>query len=209
MSGEQFEWRVPIDDENTLNIAWFHSRPPKDIGPYNQKRVPTWVSPIKDENGDWITSHVINQDIVAWVGQGRIADRTKEYLSTSDRGIVMMRRRYFDEMKKVEEGRDPKGVIRDPEVAKCVAPPVVGRTMDSGELTLEQWKNHPFLNMRMKDHRHCAGQPAFVRDEYARAMGLSAPVSGNDRQTVDLRSALTRRGARRSPALPVVAEYVP
>jgi 5,5'-dehydrodivanillate O-demethylase len=138
--GEQFEWRVPIDDENTLNIAWFHSRPPKDIGPCNQKRVPTWVSPIKDENGDWITSHVINQDIVAWVGQGRIADRTKEYLSTSDRGIVMMRRRYFDEMKKVEEGRDPKGVIRDPEVAKCVALPVVGRTMDSGELTLEQWK---------------------------------------------------------------------
>ena len=31
---------------------------------------------IKDEHGRWISSHVINQDISAWVGQGRIADRT-------------------------------------------------------------------------------------------------------------------------------------
>ena len=63
--GEQFEWRVPVDDENTLSIAWFYNQPPKDVGPYEQKRVPTWESSIKDENGNWITSHVINQDIAA------------------------------------------------------------------------------------------------------------------------------------------------
>ena len=34
----------------------------------------------------------MNQDFVAWVGQGRIADRTKEKLGVTDRGIVMMRR---------------------------------------------------------------------------------------------------------------------
>ena len=62
-----------------------------------QERVPTWVSPIKDENGRWISSHVINQDIIACIGQVRIADRTKENLRSSDIGIAMMRKRFFEE----------------------------------------------------------------------------------------------------------------
>ena len=69
--GNHFEWRVPVDDENTLSVAWFFMRVPKGREPYVQDTVPTWVSPIKDENGRWISSHVINQDIIAWVGQGR------------------------------------------------------------------------------------------------------------------------------------------
>jgi 5,5'-dehydrodivanillate O-demethylase len=170
--GEQFEWRVPIDDENTLSLSWFYSEPPKDVGPYRQTSVPIWDSPIKDEHGNWVTTHVINQDIVAWVGQGRIADRTKEHLSVSDRGIVMLRRRYFEEMKRVEAGEDPRGVIRDPQVAKLIKLPIVGRTRNSGELTLEEWKSHPFLKLRFAGHRHCAGQPARVREEYERAMGF-------------------------------------
>ncbi len=96
--GSHFEWRVPVDDENTLSVAWFFMRVPKGREPYVQERVPTWKSPIKDENGRWITSHVINQDIVAWVGQGRIADRTKENLRSSDIGITMMRKRFFEEI---------------------------------------------------------------------------------------------------------------
>ena len=68
--GNHFEWRVPIDDENTLSVAWFFMRVPKGREPYLQETVPTWISPIKDENGRWISSHVINQDIIAWVGQG-------------------------------------------------------------------------------------------------------------------------------------------
>ena len=91
--GNHFEWRVPIDDENTLSVCWFFMRVPKGREPYVQGTVPTWVSPIKDANGRWITSHVINQDIIAWVGQGRIADRTKENLGASDLGIVMIRKR--------------------------------------------------------------------------------------------------------------------
>jgi LigXa C-terminal domain like len=157
--GEQIEWRVPVDDENTLSIAWFYNQPPKDDRPYEQKRVPTWESPIKDENGNWITSHVINQDIVAWVGQGRIADRTKEYLAASDRGIMMMRRRYFEEMKRVEAGKDPKWIVRDPAIAKCVPLPFIGRTKGSGDLTLEQWISHPFLKGRLKDHRQVPASP--------------------------------------------------
>jgi 5,5'-dehydrodivanillate O-demethylase oxygenase subunit len=176
--GDQFEWRIPIDDENTLNLCWFYSRPPKDVGVYDQKSVPTWNSPIKDERGQWITSHVINQDIVAWIGQGTIADRTKEYLSASDRGIIMTRKRYFQEMKEVAEGKDPKGVIRDPEKAACIDLPIAGRTKSSGELTLAEWNAHPFLKARVYDHRHCAGQPEHVRKEYVQAMGFDLVSKG-------------------------------
>ena len=58
--------------------------------------------PIADPaTGRWITSHVMNQDFVTWVGQGRIADRSKEYLAPSDRGIVMIRRRFLDDLEAV------------------------------------------------------------------------------------------------------------
>ena len=112
--GRHFEWRVPVDDENTLSVAWFFVRVPKGREPYVQNSVPTWKSPIRGEDGRWITSHVINQDIVAWVGQGAIADRTQEHLRSSDIGITMMRNRFFEEIEAIKAGREPKGVIRDP-----------------------------------------------------------------------------------------------
>ena len=54
--GSHFEWRVPVDDENTLSVAWFFVRVPKEREPYVQESVPTWVSPIKDERGRWISA---------------------------------------------------------------------------------------------------------------------------------------------------------
>ena len=51
---------MPIDDENTLSVAWFFVRVPKDREPYLQGAVPTWISPIKDTHGRWISRHVIN-----------------------------------------------------------------------------------------------------------------------------------------------------
>ena len=74
-----------------VTVAWFFMRVPKGREPFVQKSVPTWYSPMCDANGNVITSHVMNQDFVAWVGQGRIADRTKENLAASDAGIVMIR----------------------------------------------------------------------------------------------------------------------
>jgi hypothetical protein len=56
----------------------------------------------------------MNQDFVAWVGQGPIADRTKEHLGESDRGIILLRRRMIEEAAVVARGGEPKAVIRDP-----------------------------------------------------------------------------------------------
>src|SRR5690606_5988100 len=122
--GEHFEWRVPIDDENTLSVTWKFTRVPKESEPYKQEVIPTWHGPIKDESGNWITTHVMNQDFLAWCGQGRIADRTTENLGAGDRGIVMIRRRFLEDLECMERGQDPKGIIRDPAVNVRVPLPI-------------------------------------------------------------------------------------
>jgi len=171
--GRHFEWRVPVDDENTLSVAWFFVRVPKERDPYVQKRVPTWVSPIRDDNGRWITSHVINQDIVAWVGQGAIADRTKENLRSSDVGISMMRNRFFEEFETIKAGRDPKGVIRNPNLARAIPLPDMAREQNTVGIPLADFQKDPLLRGRLKEFRHHIGQPAEVRREFMDAMGIS------------------------------------
>ena len=52
---------------------------------------------------------------MAWETQGPIADRTREHLSYSDKGIALLRRVLRDNIMKVQAGEDPKGVIRDPD----------------------------------------------------------------------------------------------
>jgi len=51
---------------------------------------------------------------MAWETQGPIADRTRERFDLFDRGIVMLREVMMREMKRVQQGLDPMGVIRDP-----------------------------------------------------------------------------------------------
>ncbi len=170
--GEHFEWRVPIDDENTLSVGWFWTRVPKGREPYVQTSIPTWHGPVKDEHGRWITSHVMNQDFVAWVGQGTIADRTREFLGSSDGGIAMIRRQLFKDLDAVASGRDPKAVIRDPEVARLVKLPNVNEAISRDGLSLAEWEKHPLYRQRMSDFRWQAGQPTEVWNAYAAAMGF-------------------------------------
>jgi 5,5'-dehydrodivanillate O-demethylase len=164
---------VPVDDENTLSVAWFFMRVPKGREPYVQDSVPTWVSPIKDDNGRWITSHVINQDIIAWVGQGPIADRTKENIGPSDLGIVMIRKRLFDDLDTIAQGREPKGIVRNPNVARCVELPYFQKRESIEGITLEEFEKYPLLKARLKAFRHCYGQPPEVRHAFEEAMGIA------------------------------------
>jgi 5,5'-dehydrodivanillate O-demethylase oxygenase subunit len=171
--GSHFEWRVPVDDENTLSVAWFFMRVPKGREPYVQATIPTWVSPIKDASGRWISSHVINQDIVAWVGQGTIMDRTKENLRSSDVGITMMRQRLFEEMEAVAAGRDPKGVIRSANAAQNIPLPNMAREINTEGIPLAEFENHPLLKARLAEFRHHYGQPPQVRRAFQEAMGIA------------------------------------
>jgi 5,5'-dehydrodivanillate O-demethylase len=170
--GRHFEWRVPVDDENTLSVAWFFMRVPKGREPYVQTSVPTWKSPLKDADGRWITSHVMNQDFVGWVGQGAIADRTRENLRSSDVGITMMRQRLFAEIEAVRAGRDPKGVMRDPARAQSIAMPDMGREINTQGIALADFRKDPVLRQQLKGFRHLYGQPSEVRRAFEAAMGI-------------------------------------
>jgi 5,5'-dehydrodivanillate O-demethylase oxygenase subunit len=171
--GNHFEWRVPVDDENTLSVCWFFMRVPKGREPYVQGTIPTWHSPIMDENGRWISSHVINQDIIAWVGQGRIADRSKENLGASDLGIAMIRKRLFDELDAVARGAEPKATIRSSNLAKCIELPNITKTTSVEGVAIEDYPKYPLLNARLTGFRHCYGQPDEVRRDFEQAMGIA------------------------------------
>ena len=67
----------------------------------------------KDEEGRFITDYIEGQDIMAWVSQGAITDRTQEHLGRSDAGVAMLRKMFKESMKKVANGEDPVGVIRE------------------------------------------------------------------------------------------------
>src|ERR1700689_1722341 len=93
--------------------------------------------------GRLISSHVMNQDFVAWVGQGTIADRTQEHLGTSDIGVLMLRKRFLSDLEAVAKGKDPKAFVRDPETNRCIALPVAERELLTEGLTREELLNHP------------------------------------------------------------------
>ena len=54
------------------------------------------------------------QDQAAQETMGRIIDRTQEHLGESDRGIIMIRRRFVEDIKAIQRGEEPKAVYRDP-----------------------------------------------------------------------------------------------
>lgn len=164
--GNHFEWRVPVDDETTLSIAWIYDAVPEARRPFAQQHIPCWQSPIRDPvTGRWVTTHVINQDIVGWVGQGAIADRTREHLGASDRGIAMIRRRFIVELKAMAEGAEPKGLVRDPAANIGLRLPMANRvTLGAEAITAK------FIL--------AAGQPPEVHAAHEAAMGHAVDNSG-------------------------------
>src|SRR5205085_1185797 len=113
------------------------------------------------EKGGWITSHVMNQDFVAWIGQGTIADRTQEHLGLSDKGVGMMRRQFMRDMERIERGEDPKGIIRDPAINKAVPLPTIDRKAVTEGMTAEEIMAGGALHLKRFIFQY--GQPEEVR----------------------------------------------
>lgn len=172
--GEHFEWRVPIDDRNTLSVTWKFTRVPKEREPYVQASIPTWVGPVKDADGRWIDTHVMNQDFLAWVGQGVIADRSKETLGSSDRGIAMIRRRFFEEIDRIAAGGEAKGTLRDPQQNVRVPLPVADREAVLKGYSTAEILGDPRKRLLFTSYIFQAGQPESVRREFSQAMGIDA-----------------------------------
>jgi 5,5'-dehydrodivanillate O-demethylase oxygenase subunit len=111
-----FQIRVPIDDTHTMHYWYDVYVPP--VGTAVPQRlldaVFVYDVPFKDAQGEWLVDMLDAQDIMAWVAQGEIADRSIETLASADRGVTLYRRMLQRELKKIEAGEDPMGVLRDP-----------------------------------------------------------------------------------------------
>ena len=108
----QMQIRVPVDDTTTWKLFYTVHAPEGADLPDDDVIVDyeyTW----RDDDGRHIVDFIEGQDIMAWVTQGAITDRTAEHLGTSDVGVVQLRRMFRENMAAVAEGRDPIGVIRD------------------------------------------------------------------------------------------------
>jgi 5,5'-dehydrodivanillate O-demethylase len=120
-AGPRFEIRVPTDDTHTMIYHYFTKPVPPGTPP--QTEIPFFEIPYKDENGMLVLDTVLGQDMMAWVTQGEIADRTAERLGTSDQGVILLRRVLEEQLQKVERGEDPMAVIRDPAKNICIRVP--------------------------------------------------------------------------------------
>ena len=113
--------RVPIDDTHTW-VLYLHFVPSNEGGPVDGEEVAVdYKKPFKNPADArhpftrFTMDEVDAQDFMAWETQGPIADRTRERLAASDRGVLMYRDMVIREIDKVRQNLDPMNVIRDPD----------------------------------------------------------------------------------------------
>jgi 5,5'-dehydrodivanillate O-demethylase len=133
MTNCSLQFRIPVDDENTKHMTWYFFRAAPGQTAEPQDKIPHWTVPLFESDGRLIADLVNHQDFVAWVTQGTNADRSREKLGESDKGIILYRKLLRDQMDIVADGGEPMGIVRDPKVNENI------------ELPLERWSNlaHP------------------------------------------------------------------
>jgi 5,5'-dehydrodivanillate O-demethylase oxygenase subunit len=110
-----FQIRVPVDDTHTMHLWYTAYVPPKDadVPKHLLDKVHVYNVPWQDEHREFILDNIDGQDMMAWITQGPIANRTNEHLGASDQGVVLYRQVLQREIQKVERGQDPIAVLRD------------------------------------------------------------------------------------------------
>jgi 5,5'-dehydrodivanillate O-demethylase len=172
-AGDHFDWHTPIDDRTTLRVSWAFARVPHEKQPFEQPLpVPSWRGPVRDANGRWLERHPVNQDFVALVGQGEIADRTREHLAASDQGVIMFRRRLLEELEAVAAGAEPKALLRDAAKNVRIRLPCPNRQIYLDGLPLREMLAHPYVGPMIRAYPFQAGEPPEVREAFIAALGL-------------------------------------
>ena len=122
-SEHKFLIRVPIDDEHTWHVRYTATLPEAGTTAPEQDVVPYETFSVYAEDGRIKDDTIPSQDILVWIGQGPITERTIERLGVSDVGIIMWRRLLEEQLQAVAAGRDPLCVIRDPKENECIVLP--------------------------------------------------------------------------------------
>ena len=106
-------FRVPIDDEETLYLSYMCFQPAGVPIPV-QDEIPCFEVPVISPDGECLVDFQNGQDAMVWLTQGVIADRQKEILGREDKGVVMLRRMIEEQLERVTAGEDPMNVFREP-----------------------------------------------------------------------------------------------
>jgi 5,5'-dehydrodivanillate O-demethylase len=142
-----FHVRVPMDDTTTLHFWYGTEVMPAGTPPQSYEDIPYWEFPYLEADGRVKVDTVFNQDMMVWLTQGQISDRTTERLGTSDKGIILYRQVLLEQIERVERGEDPIGVIRD------------------------RAKNEPMIEIPRESKAHFTfSSETFLKEEEARSM---------------------------------------
>jgi 5,5'-dehydrodivanillate O-demethylase oxygenase subunit len=117
LTGSQYsytmQFRTPIDDTHTYHVSqYIFPAAPGQPAP-KQEFIPYRSVPLLDGDGNWVLNYTFNQDYMAWVTQGAIAQRDREKLGASDRGVILFRQMLQEQMERVREGEEPMNTFRD------------------------------------------------------------------------------------------------
>jgi 5,5'-dehydrodivanillate O-demethylase oxygenase subunit len=110
----QFQIRVPMDDTHTYHVWYRCKKKAADAPVQSEQAIPVLDYAYKEDNGRLIVETVSGQDMMVWVTQGGISDRTTERLGSTDQGVILFRNLLDENIRKVERGEEPMAIIRDP-----------------------------------------------------------------------------------------------
>ena len=97
-------WWVPVDNENTIGFHVERIDPTRKV----------FQPPHEPNLRSYEETQRAPDDWEAQTSQRAIARHGLEHLASSDRGIVLFRRRLREAIAAVERNEDPPGVARDP-----------------------------------------------------------------------------------------------
>jgi 5,5'-dehydrodivanillate O-demethylase oxygenase subunit len=113
-TGYAMHFRTPIDDLNTQVFQYRFSPNQDGRIPEQPEDPPIEYISTKNADGEFHLDHFASQDHMAWESQGAVANRDREHLGESDRGIIMFRKLLSEQIAAAQNGADPIGVNRDP-----------------------------------------------------------------------------------------------
>jgi len=100
-------WVVPVDDENTLALAWANFGERGDPPEWNTPEGPELIEQGEEFDRTYEERQRSPGDAEATEGMGRITVHKNENLVSSDRGITLMRKRLREQIRAVQNGETP------------------------------------------------------------------------------------------------------
>ena len=100
-------WVVPVDDENTLALAWANFGERGDPPEWNTPEGPELIEQGEVFDRTYEERQRSPGDTEATEGMGRITVHKNENLVNSDRGITLMRKRLREQIRVVQNGETP------------------------------------------------------------------------------------------------------